>query len=133
MLSHVQKKRGEPMSFSPPVSSSMHQVLGHTIEHSADKHAITIDGRFVNFSRTEYLLMMLLVQHAEQSTPCVPFADLRQCFRQPPVNLRRLLSRRINYMREKLWPFDLDIVSVRDQGYTLIHKPVESSGIIYNV
>ena len=112
------------MSSSPPVSSSMHQILGHTIEHSADKHAITIDGHFVNFSRTEYRLMILLLHHVEQLRPFVLFADLRQCFRQPPVNLRRLLSRRINYMREKLWPFELDIVNVRDQGYALIHKPM---------
>ncbi len=111
------------MSFSLPASSSMHQILGHTIEHSADKHTITIDGRFVNFSRTEYQLMILLLQHVEQSKPFVLFADLRQCFRQPPDNLRRLLSRRMNYMREKLWPFELDIVNVRDQGYALIHKP----------
>ena len=112
------------MSFSLPAFSSMHQILGHTVEHSADKHTITIDGRFVNFSRTEYQLMILLLQHVEQSKPFVLFADLRQCFRQPPDNLRRLLSRRMNCMREKLWPFELDIVNVRDQGYTLIHKPM---------
>jgi DNA-binding response OmpR family regulator len=111
------------MSFSLPASSSMHQILGHTIVHSADKHTITIDGRFVNFSRTEYELMILLLQHVEQSKPFILFADLKQCFRQPPDNLRRLLSRRMNCMRERLWPFELDIVSVRDQGYTLIHKP----------
>ncbi len=126
LVSHVQKKRVEAMSFFLPASSPTRQILGHTIEHSADRHTITIDGRFVNFSPTEYRLMILLLQHAEQSKPFVLFADLRQCFRHPPDNLRRLLSRRMNYMREKLWPFELDIVSVRDQGYTLIHKLVES-------
>ncbi len=66
---------------------------------------------------------MLFLQHSENSMPFVSFTELTQCFEHPQSNLRRSLSRRINSLRERLWPYGLDIVNVRDQGYTLLLQP----------
>lgn len=70
--------------------------------------------------------MRQILHAVEQHNAFVPFVNLRQCFRHPPDNLRRLLYRRINSMRSKLWPFELDIVNVRDQGYALVRKAVQT-------
>jgi DNA-binding response OmpR family regulator len=118
----VQKESVEGSTIPPRTSFPVHQVLGHTIEHNADMHTITIDERLVTFSRTEYQVMRLILHAAEHSHTYVPFVNLKQCFRHPPDNLRRLLYRRINALRAKLWPFGLDIVNVRDQGYALVRK-----------
>jgi DNA-binding response OmpR family regulator len=119
---NVQKTSSEGRTFPPQSSFPVHQVLGHTIAHHADRHMIMIDERLVTFTRTEYQVMRLILYAAEHYHAYVPFVNLRRCFRHPPDNLRRLLYRRINTLRAKLWPFELDIVNVRDQGYTLVHK-----------
>ncbi len=42
-------------------------------------------------------------------------------------------SKRINRMRERLWPYGLDIVNMRDQGYTLLASPVSAQQANGNV
>ena len=110
------------MSDHLPSSFPTCRLFGHVLEEHARLHCITIDGLQIAFSRTECVLMALLMHHAQHPGDFASFATLGQGLKRPPVDLRRLLSRRINEMRPKLWPFELDIISVRDQGYTLTRK-----------
>lgn len=116
-------ERGQMMNFPGQKLSSGPRIQGHTLYHCAEAHVIILDDGLLHVSHTEYDLVMLLFQHAENSTPFAPFTAFMQCFKQPQSNLRRSLSRRINSLREQLWPYGIDIVNVRDQGYALLSLP----------
>lgn len=112
------------MNFSRQTLAPGPHIHGHVIQHCAETRTIVIDSGVIIFSRTDYSLLMLILQYAEDYQPFVPFTDLTRCFQHPHSNPRRSLSKRINSIRERLWPYDLDIVSIRDQGYTLLANPV---------
>ncbi len=111
---------------NPPQSvlSPGPSIQGHIIYHCAETRTIIIDGGILNLSHTDYRLLMLLLQHSESALPFVSFIELKQCFKDSQVNLRRSLSRRINILRERLWSYGLDIVNLRGQGYTLLLQPL---------
>jgi hypothetical protein len=114
------------MNFSRQMLASGPHIPGHVIQHCDETRTIVIDGGVNIFSRTDYALLMLILQHAQDGRPFVPFTDLALCFQQLHSNPRRSLSKRINSIRERLWPYGLDIVNMRDQGYTLLASPVST-------
>ncbi|HZU69456.1 MAG TPA: hypothetical protein VFA09_19420 [Ktedonobacteraceae bacterium] len=107
------------MNFSRQMLASGPHIPGHVLQHCDETRTIVIDGGVNIFSRTDYALLMLLLQYAQDGQPFVPFTDLALCFQQLHSNPRRSLSKRINSIRERLWPYGLDIVNreIRDILY----------------
>jgi len=97
------------------------RLFGRSIQQDTNARRIIIDGYLLDFSRTEYALMAVLLQHSSQPGDFAPGAELsRVCARSPAS--RRALSRHLRKMSEKLWPFALDILNVGDCGYMLTVK-----------
>ena len=97
------------------------QLFGRSIQQDTKAQRIIIDDYLLDFSRTEYALMAVLLQHAKQPGDFASSIELSKICSRSPAS-RRALSRHIRKMSEKLWPFALDILNVGDQGYMLACK-----------
>ena len=97
-------------------------IQGHEVQHSDFHRMLVIDGVIVSCTPTEYLLLKRILIHSEGYAA---FEPLVVCALQTPLNrsTRRCLTQHISRVRSKLWPFGLDISSLRGYGYALLTLP----------
>lgn len=96
-------------------------IEGHSIAHCDATCTIIVDNILLNFSSTDYRITLLLLQAMEQKRELAPFAELYQCLDSRQGNLRRRLYQHIYEIKPKVWQFGLDIISMREVGYVLVH------------
>ncbi len=115
-----EKRAGrKKLALQPPVPGP--HIEGHSIAHCDTTCTIIVDNILLTFSPTDYRLTFLLLQAMEQKREFVPFSELAQCFDSQQGNLRRRLYQHIYEIKPRLWQFGLDIISLREMGYVLVH------------
>jgi hypothetical protein len=99
-------------------------IPGHYVRHSDILRQLEIDSTVVQFTFQEYQLLMLLLVRSEGSY--ATFAQLAEAIYNNPLDdetIRKNLSRRLSFVRSKLWPFNIHVVCVKGFGYTYITQP----------
>jgi DNA-binding response OmpR family regulator len=107
------------MDIPPPEQMEPIETLaGYRIYVSESQHVVLIDGIPLVCHAGEYRLLVLLLRSAERVVPfaCLLGEDVHPHDRLARLRLRRTISR----VRERLWPFGLDIRCLLGQGYMLI-------------
>jgi hypothetical protein len=102
-------------------------IRGHHIQHIDAFSMLVIDGRAIEFTPTEYLLVMALLSQLEKLQSAnqeptdfyVSFERLQQC---ASLNNRTLLARHISNASTKLWPAGISIARVDQYGYMIVFE-----------
>ncbi len=104
-----------------PPQEHMEQIetlAGYHMSLSESQHVVLINGIPLSCPPGEFRLLALLLRSAER---VVPFACLLENGTHPGDRLARLrLRRTISRLRERIWPFGLDIRCLLGQGYVLL-------------
>jgi len=98
------------------------KVYDHQLEYSALHRALRIDGEQVLFfSEVEYQLFMLLVEYHARQRKEVSYEEIASrisgCHLDEDLLLQ--LRKRMSAIRKKIFPFNMDIVSIPHRGYEL--------------
>jgi DNA-binding response OmpR family regulator len=104
-------------------------VAGHRIQRDEAQHALVIDQTLIACTPTEYQVLALLLEQANQCVPYAQFLTLMQetqlteaaQIKQARIRLMHLMSD----LRAKIWPLGLDIVAVMNTGYLLLSSRAE--------
>ena len=107
------------LALQPPVPGP--HIEGHSVAHCDATCTIILDNILLASSPTDYRLTLLLLQAVAEKRKFVPFEELIQCFDSRQGNLRRRLYQHIHEIKPRLWQFGLDIISLREMGYVLVH------------
>jgi DNA-binding response OmpR family regulator len=90
---------------------------GHTCEHSDIDHVLMINGSRIQFTKSEYRLLMLILEHVQDDY--VSYTDIARIVYQRELNddLLPPLRKRISSLRSKIADYGIDIVNVPYRGY----------------
>jgi DNA-binding response OmpR family regulator len=95
------------------------KLVGHRVQYSDERHLLIIDGRVVTRSRTQYILLMALLQRSHDGLSCTQLLEMTGHFTLTPRS-RRNLACVMSRLRHQLRRFQLDIRCLTGYGYTLI-------------
>lgn len=108
-------------------------VTGHRIQRDEAQHTFVIDQTLIACTPTEYWVLALLLEQANQ---CVPYAQFLALIQEAPPHpaapskqTRTRLMHLMSDLRAKIWPLGLDIAAVMNTGYLLLSSPAEASAI----
>jgi DNA-binding response OmpR family regulator len=94
-------------------------IYGRHVQRGDALRTLLIDGRLVQFTPTEYRLVMSIL---ERGGVPVPYARLSEAAlgREPDRDARRLLDKHVDHMRAKLRTVGLTVGCIARYGYVLI-------------
>lgn len=114
----MQDRQGHPFSEGP-------KIRGHRVQYIETLFILVIDGVALEFTPTEYRLVMRLlrqVEHLQKNTQesveiFVSYEELQQ---SASLNNRTLIARHIYNASAKLWVVGMSITRVDRYGYAII-------------
>jgi hypothetical protein len=121
----MQNRQGNPVNEGP-------SIRGHRVQHIEALSILVIDGVAIEFTRTEYRLVMRLLRqvenlqkHMEEAVEIyVSYEELRQ---SASLNNRTLLAKHIYNASAKLWAAGMSITRVDRYGYSIVFEMEEDA------
>ena len=100
------------------------QLQGRVVQYSDAQHLLLIDGTIIPCTQSEYDLLLPLLIYAGEP---VPFARLlgTQESQTLTQGMRRSLTQQMSRLRNRVWPFNLDILCLNSYGYLLLCRSNE--------
>ena len=104
---------------------TMFQRGGLTID--LPRHEVTLDGRRVALTATEFRLLEVLVQHADFLQPRAQL--LKQVWNYESDVTSRTVDTHMRRLREKMGAAAVHLETVRGVGYRFVREPIEAGDV----